>query len=62
LAGAARRPAEPDLDLAAIRARASAGAADADALSANARAAPKRWREGQDKRRSAEANGSPLHP
>ena len=38
LAGASAQTAEPDLDLAAIRARASAGASDADALSANARA------------------------
>ncbi|MBU0773836.1 MAG: type-F conjugative transfer system pilin assembly protein TrbC [Alphaproteobacteria bacterium] len=38
LAGASAQTAEPDLDLAAIRARASAGAPDADALSANARA------------------------
>jgi hypothetical protein len=38
LAGASAQTAEPDLDLAAIRARASAGANDAEALSANARA------------------------
>ena len=38
LAAASAQTAEPDLDVAAIRARASAGASDADALSANARA------------------------
>lgn len=38
LAGAAAQTAEPDLDLAAIRARASAESGEADALAANARA------------------------
>jgi len=58
LAGASAQTAEPDLDLAAIRARASAGVNDAEALSANARArAETLAREARTSADEAQAHG-----